>query len=161
MLLFPVSGRGPGLERLTFNSQALKQDCCELAGGVKRVLQARRPVGRSGGYESKLVRPVGMRFQEFAMQRSTHKLLSSMRDSNTVVFALCSLLSEVSGEGRFPHTDVFSSIEKRISQIARTSLLHVSVSACCLEFAGFVSRRREAGIGQESVRRVEAGEYFR
>ena len=62
-----------------------------------------------------------------------------MRDCDVIVLALSSLLGEISSEGRLPITDEFGSVEKSISQIARTTLLHVGVGTGSLEFAGFIS----------------------
>ena len=64
-----------------------------------------------------------------------------MGDGDIVMLALGALLGEISLEGRLPHADVFGGIEKSIAKIARTPFLHVSVSACSLELAGFISRR--------------------
>ena len=81
-----------------------------------------------------------------------------MRDSDVVMFALGSLFGKISGKGRLPITDEFGGIEKCVAKIAGTTLLHVSISAGSLELARFVSRWREAGIGQELVRGIKAGE---
>ena len=40
-----------------------------------------------------------------------------MRDSDVVVFALGSLLGEISGKGRLPITDEFGGIEESVAEI--------------------------------------------
>ena len=74
------------------------------------------------------------------------------------MLALSSFFGEISGEGWFPKADVLSGIEERITEIARTSFLHAGVGIGCVHLAGLVSRGREAGISQDLVRRIEAGE---
>lgn len=74
------------------------------------------------------------------------------------MLALSSFPGEIGGEGRLPQANILSGIEDGIAQIARTSFLHVRISASQGKLPRLVSRGREAGISEDLVWRIEAGE---
>ena len=51
-------------------------------------------------------------------KNQANQFLSGVRDSDIVMLALSSLLGKIGGEGRFPNTNVFGSVEKGVSQVA-------------------------------------------
>lgn len=79
-----------------------------------------------------------------------------MRNGDVVVFSFRPLLGKIGSESVIPDADVLGSIEKSIAKITGTTLLHMGVGI--VQLAGLVGRGRKSGIGQELIRRIEAGE---
>ena len=53
-----------------------------------------------------------------------------MGQGNIIVFSFGTFLGKVFGKDRIPMADTFSCIVECVSQIARTTLFHVSIAVC-------------------------------
>ena len=53
-----------------------------------------------------------------------------MRQGNIIVLTFSTFFGKVFGKDRIPMTNVLGCVVKGISQITRTTLLHVSVTVC-------------------------------
>ena len=72
------------------------------------------------------------------------------------MLALTSLLRKVSRESGVPDANVFGSVEKGVSQISGTTLLHVRIAV--FELSRLVSRLRQPCIGKDFIRRIKVVE---
>ena len=79
-----------------------------------------------------------------------------MGQGNIVMLSFGTFLGKVFSKDRIPIADVLGRIVKGISQISRTTLLHVSVTVC--KFSGLVCRWRAASVSKDFVRRFKVGE---
>ena len=79
-----------------------------------------------------------------------------MGQGNIVVFSFGTFFGKVFSKDRIPVADVLGCVVKGMSQVARATFFHVSVTVC--EFSGLVCRWRAANISKNLVRRTEIGE---
>lgn len=69
------------------------------------------------------------RFSGFLQgENKSHQLFSCVGNRNIVMLALGAFFSKISGEGRIPMADVFSSIVKGKTQISGAAFLHAGVA---------------------------------
>src|SRR5574344_170894 len=59
-----------------------------------------------------------------------HEFLCGMGQGNIVMLSFGTFLGKVFSKDRIPMTDILGCVVKGISQITRTTLLHVSVTVC-------------------------------
>ena len=97
-------------------------------------IKARAPK-RIAGLRRRAVRLTGA----LQSKDQANQFLGCVRDGDVIVFALSTLLGEVSGERTVPDADVLSSIEECVTKIPRAALLHMSIGV--VQFAGLIGRR--------------------
>ena len=79
-----------------------------------------------------------------------------MGQGNIVVFSFGTFLGKIFGKDGIPMADTFSCIVECVTQIARTTLFHVSIAVC--ELSRLVCRWRAASVSKNFVRRTEIRE---
>ena len=84
-----------------------------------------------------------------------HEFLRGMGQGNIVVLSFSTFLGKIFSKDGIPVADVLGCVVEGISQITRTTLLHVSVTVC--KFSGLVCRWRAASVSKDFVRRFKVG----
>ena len=85
-----------------------------------------------------------------------YQFLGGMGDGHIVVFTLSSFFGKVGGKGGIPNADVLGGVVKSKTQVSRAPLFHVGVAV--VELSRLVGGGGQAGVSQNLVGRVKAGE---